>query len=196
MRKFLPLLLLCLLPACIDAPTPPKKYLPNYTRYQKIYFTVGKIEVLEEYRSPMRAPNVEHTMPYSPADAVHLWARDRLRASGGEKTLQVIIRDGSVIEKDLRPAGGLSGLLSTEPDHRYDARLELELRVYGDGALSEANASVIATQMLTLHESESAAKREQKFRAMLDALMASTNAELEKNIYQYLGAYVDTARIP
>lgn len=193
--------LICLLPlllaACLDMGAPPQPAPLSFRQFQPIYLKVAQIDVLEEYQSPGRAPNVEHLMPYSPADAMQLWVKQRLKASpGSTKTMQVIIKDASVIEKDLPTKNGITGLLTVEPDRQYDARLEIEIRVYGDAALSEASVNVVANRMMTITEDVSASERDAKFRALIKDMMATTNAELEKNIYQHLSEYVNYAVSP
>ncbi len=195
MKHFL-LPLLFLLSSCIDLSVPTAGPAPNFKRYQPIYMNVSGIEVLEEYKSPMRAPNVEHTMPYSPADAMQIWVKQRLRAAGGDKTMQVIIKDASVIGKARPNAGGFFNMFSSAPDHDYNARLEVEMRIYGDAALSEASISVVATRTLEMNQNAGARARDQKFRAMIDEMMTTVNAEMEKNIFQHLGAYVNFSMNP
>lgn len=177
--------------ASCDSPPPAGPSL-NFKRYQPIYMNVSGIDVQEEYRSPGRAPNVEHLMPYSPADAVQIWVKDRLRASGGNKTMQVIIKDASVVGKDI-PS---EGVFSFGSDKQYDARLEVEMRIYGDEALSEASINVVATRSMTMSDSASARTRDAAYRDMINDMMTTLNAELEKNIFAHLGAYVNFSMNP
>ena len=184
MRKIIPLCLLTLLLCgCYNAPPPPP--LPqaleiNFRRYQPIYLNVTSIEIVDEYKSPMRAPNVEHLMPYSPAEAMHIWTRDRLRSVGADKTMQVIVKDASVVAVDLPKPGGVEGAITISQDKRYDAKLSIEMRIYGGGAMSEANIDVTATRSVTIPENASVAKREAVFRKLTYDLMDMMNAELEK----------------
>lgn len=188
-------LLLLFLAACNDVTVPSTPPL-SFRQYQPIYMSVSRIDVLEEYQSPNRPPNVEHTMPYSPADAMQLWVKQRLKAAGGTRTMQVIIKDASVIEKNLPTKDGIGGLLSVQVNRQYDARLEVELRIYGDAALSEASVNVVANRMMTVTEDLSAHERDAKFRELMKDMMATTNAELEKNIYAHLGSYVNYSTSP
>lgn len=189
MKRFALFAMIFALAGCMDVDVP-NVPPPSFRQFQPIYLNVSSIEMVEEYKSPMTPPNVEHLMPYSPADAMQIWVKQRLKATGGTKTMQVILKDASVVEKTLPEKGGLTGLVMS-PDKQYDARLEVELRIYGDAALSEASVNVVSTQMLVMNDSLSAAERQLKFRQMANALMATTNAELEKNIAQYLSAYVN-----
>ncbi len=191
MRKIIYSCVFLLLLAC-EHPGPPAPGEPSFTRYQPIYLHVGSIDLVEEYQSPMKPPNVEHLIPYSPSDAMHIWIKDRLRAVGAENSLQVIIKDASVISTLLPESGGIGGIITLSHDRRYDARLEVEMRIYaGDDAMSKASIDVVATRSVTINEKASLAERSAIFRKMIFDLMESMNAELEKNMYQYFGNYIN-----
>ena len=182
---FLPLWLLC---AC-QHPGPPAPSEPNFTRYQPIYIDVASIDLVEEYESPMQPPNVEHLIPYSPADAMKIWIKDRLRAVGSDKNLQIMIKDASVISTPLQSPDAL--FPSLNHINRYDAKLTIEMRIYGSSdALSLANIDVTATRSVNIAEKASLAERKAAFNKMIFDLMESANAELEKNIYKYFGNYI------
>ena len=59
----------------------------SFTRYQPIYLNVSRVEFVNEYKSPLRPPNVEHLMPSSPEDAMRIWVNDRIRAVGPANSL-------------------------------------------------------------------------------------------------------------
>jgi hypothetical protein len=179
--------------SCSSSAPPPSM---SFKRFTPIYMTVSGIQVVEEYKSPMHAPNVEHLMPYSPATAMQLWVRDRLRPAGGERTMQVVIKDASVVAKGGDPDPSFISQL--DPTNReYNARLEVELRIYEGGfAMSEASINVVATRTISISPSLSASTRDDKFYKMINQMMDVMNAELEKNIYQYLGDYVNYSLTP
>ncbi len=168
----------------------------NFKRYQPIYMNVATIKVVEDYQSPSRAPNVEHLMPYSPADAVHIWVKDRLRSTAQDKTLHVVIKDASVIDTTPAEPDGFAGVFSIGQTHNYKARLEIEFRIYGEAALSEASINIVATRDMSMSGSASAATRNLHFREMIFDMMTVVNAELEKNIFEHLGAYVNFSMNP
>lgn len=169
-------------------PAPPRDM--NFKRFQPIMLNVGKIDIIEEYRSPMREPYVEHLLPVTPTEAMRKWTEDRLRVAGMDKTLQVIIKEASVTSSALPKPEGMKGMVSLGNDRRYDAKLTVEMRVYGDGAMSEASIEVSADQMVTIPESASLAERDAAFRRMIFDMMETMNATLEKNIYQYFGNHI------
>ena len=168
----------------------------SFTRYQPIYLDVANIDIVEEYKSPMQEPNVEHLLPYSPAEAMRQWVKDRIRSVGLSNTLQVIIKDASVVGVELPVKDSLTGYFSPGPDRRYDARLEVELRIYSSGAMSEANVVVVATQSNTISKAASVAERKAAFMGMLTQLMEPTNAELEKQIFKYFTRFIIYAQTP
>lgn len=196
-RSFLAIcLLLAVLPACQPAAPPPPPPL-SFADYSPIHLEVASIDVVEEYRSPLQRPNVEHLFPTSPAEAVHIWVRDRLRAVGGGRTLQVIVKDASVTEEPLPRTPGLKGTFTNDQSERYAARLEVEMRIYGEqGAMSEASINVVATRTDTAAEDFSLSAREALFERMVRDLMSILNAEIEKNLQQYFSNYIRYAPSP
>jgi hypothetical protein len=164
----------------------------HFTNYQPISLDVSNINVVDAYKSPMREPHVEHLLHTSPSEAMHIWVKDRLRSIGSDKTLQVTIKDASVVAAKL-PA-------EEDADahyRRYDARLEVDMRIYGPGsAMSLASITVVATQSNSIAEEVSLAQRKAIFRTMMYDLMVSANAELEKQIFKYFTQYINYAQTP
>lgn len=167
----------------------------SFTRYQPIYLDVANIDIVEEYKSPMKEPFVEHLLPISPAEATRAWVKDRLRSVGMDHSLQVIIKDARVVASDPPPPEGVKDYF-VGPDRRYDARIELELRIYRDGPMSDASITVVATQSNTIDKKASLAERKLAFYRMISALMESANAELEKQIFKYFTRYIMYAQTP
>jgi len=197
LRKLLLIALSALaLNACSDENTvdfPPLAFV----RYQPIYLNVSSIEFINEYKSPMRTPYVEHLMPYSPEDAIRIWVKDRIRAVGSEKMLQVIIKDASVVVSELHKDNSIEDFFTIDQDRRYDTKLEVELRIYGTAsALSEANVIVKEKRSMTMSENASAWRRNQLFRQMIGEMMNTVNAELEKNIFMYMGNHINYSQNP
>ncbi|MDE3060969.1 MAG: hypothetical protein KGJ06_08150 [Pseudomonadota bacterium] len=191
-RRLLPALLL-LITACQPSPPAPPPEI-GFTRFQPIYLDVAKIDIVDEYQSPMKSPNVEHLLPVSPAEAMHVWVRDRLRAVGTGRSLQVIIKDASVTVTALPKPGGMQGFFTVSQDKRYDGRLDVEMRIYNGGAMSEANIEATVTRSITMSERVSLAEREALFRRMIYDMMEEMNAEMEKQMYTYFGNYISYSR--
>lgn len=192
MRKLLFLAAALLLAGCQTVNVPPPHPL-SFKNYSPIYLNVGQIQIVDAYQSPHRPPNVEYLIPISPSDAMHSWVNDRLHPTGGDKTLEVIIHDGSVIATPLPRSGEF---YTASQDKRYDARLDVEMRIYAGGAMSEASITATATRSITIPASTSLAERDEIMHRFIAGLMVSMNAELEKNIYKYFGSYIDYSKTP
>lgn len=201
--KHLPLLGIWLLIGCsFGSSSSPVEYPPlSFKRYQPIYMAVSSIEIVEEYKSPERPPYVEHLMPYSPTEALRIWVRDRLRTTGNSKTMQAIIHDASVLATDTSPPSKTTGWLPNSlkpfrPNRRYDAKLEVEMRIYNQGVLSEASIFVTATRSITLPGSASENDMNLAFRNMIGDMMEYFNAEMEKNMFMYMSNYINYSQSP
>lgn len=180
--------------AC-SSPTPPAPTAPlNFTKYQPLNINVAKIDLVESYKSPFAAPNVEHLMPYSPADAVALWVKDRLHAVGSDKILQVTIVDAPVKVTDLPKTKGVAGLFTVDQDKKYDGRLEVEMRIYGDQPLSLADTSVVVTRSITIAENASPNTRKAAYINMVQEMMKTFNDRMENNMRQYMGNYIGASK--
>ena len=188
--RFFLLLPLLAMAACSSPEIEPRKKL-GFKQYPPINLNVASVEVKEEYQSPLSHPNVEQEFRTTPAEAVEIWVNDRIRTTGGSKRLVVIVKDASVTTDALPRTGGFKGMYTIDQKERYNARLEVEMRIYGEKALSEASINVVATRSDTAAENFSPLERDQLFDRMVHDLMALLNAELEKNFQMYFSAYLD-----
>jgi hypothetical protein len=188
---FISFLFLFGLAACSSSTPAPNTQPPSFTQYAPINLDVARIDMIEEYKSPFAAPNVEHLMPYTPADSVTLWVKDRLRATGHDKILQVTIKDASVKSIDLPKTQGLTGLFTNDQDKKYDGRLEVEMRIYGDQPMSLANTSVVVTRSITIPENASPNVRKSAYIQMVQDMLKTLNDKLELNIRSYMGNYIN-----
>ena len=193
LKKLTYLVPLALLMAACTHPAPPAPDTISFTRYQPIYLNVNVIDIDDQYQSPLKPPHVEQLIPISPMDAMHAWIRDRLRAVDTSKSLEIVIKDASVVGEPMQPQD--SSFPSLHSSNRYNAKLDVELRIYGkDDAMSLASIEVTATAAISIDDKASLAQRRALFDQMIFALMDNMNAALEKNIFQYFGSYIDYSR--
>jgi hypothetical protein len=177
------------LTSCANPPEVARVAAPSFAQSTPFSLDVADVQIVEEYQSPLRAPNAEQLFPTTPAEAMKSWVHDRIRAAGTDGQLSVIIKNAAVIETTLPKTQGLKGTFTNDQEARYDATLTVEMRVYKrGGAMSDASLSVTATRSQTVPEKASAYERDRIFNQILTDLMTSINAELEKNIQQYFGA--------
>lgn len=155
-----------------------------------LIFNVGRIEVVDEFKSPLVAPNVEHTFPTSPVVAVKRWVTDRVHADGASGILQITIRDASAIRAELETNQDLEAWFTTEQAERIDARIDVQFQIVGDDGQAGSYAAAEAARSRTLPEGASLNERDQAYFDLTAALLNDFNASMEQSIRQYLGDYL------
>jgi hypothetical protein len=177
--------------ACQAPPDAPKYPAIRFTDGPPIRLNVGRIQVVEAYRPPLAAPNVEHDFPVRPMAALAQWARDRLQAAGTDGRAEVVIRDASVKEVDLKKSTGVRGALTTDQSERYDAAVEVEVRIIDGQNRERARASARAKRSRTVPEDITLIGREQVWYAMTVKIMKTIDEALRRQIDQSLTAYIE-----
>src|ERR1700687_4686258 len=114
MRKSLVLLLvaLCGLAACDTPPTREPFPKLTYGHLPPYRLAVARVDVVDEYRPPPSAPNVEQNFPVSPAPTAataEQWGHDRLAAAGGSRRAVYTVLRADAVETHLAGDQG-SGL--------------------------------------------------------------------------------------
>lgn len=181
---------LLVLAACQPPVLPPPIPDLTFSHLEPINLDVGRIEIVEKYVPPLKAPNVEHDFPTSPATAMRQWAKDRLRAVGEIGTARLVIKDASAIETKLETKGGLRGALTKDQSERYDVMLDVDLEIRGENGSAVAFANAVVTRSTTVSEGISLSERERVFHDLTESLMEEVNSKLEKNIQQFLVRYI------
>lgn len=187
--KYISLCVIFFLTAC-NAPLPVVFAPLNFAERSPIYLDVASIDVRNNYSAPQRPPNVEHLFPVVPEQAMAGWVSARLNAVGRDKTLLVEITDASVVQETLPTTPGLGGLFKVEQEYKYTANAAMQMKIYGDRAVSLASVEVRATRHATAGEGLTLIERDQLYYDLTRALMEDLNAELEKNIQLYFSNYI------
>lgn len=169
-----------LLAACTSAPPRQQFAGLTYEHLEPIRLAVGDIAIEQTYEPPMEPPFVEHTLPVSPAKAARTWAMDRLRAAGNEGRATFTIVDASVREVELETSSGLSGLFTSEPSQRYEAKLEIHMTLRRPDATGELKVN--AERATSVQEDASVNEREKAWYGLVERLMQDVNARLEKTL--------------
>ena len=187
---FLSAVLVLLLAGC--AVPPPSPTLPELTfaHLDPIRLDVGKIEIVDEYVPPLKAPNVEHEFPVAPAEAAQRWGRDRIIAAGTSGVARIVIRNAGVIEVPLEKTAGLTGLITVDQAARYDGTLEMLIEIRSDRGTQEAFVRAFANRSQSVPEDITLNERQAVFYELTEGLIGDLNAELERNIRQHLARYL------
>lgn len=192
MKKLLALALVAFsLTACEDAPSSTAPAPISFANTAPIRLNVASINVVESYRAPMRAPNVDHIMPTPPVMALKQWAGQRLVAAGGQGSLEIIIEDAAVKETKLALKDGIKGFFTDEQSERYDAHMKVTFRLYdGVNTISAAEGEVEVSRMQTVGEKATVAQREKMFRDMVQDMMTRFDSEAQNRLRQYFGRFI------
>jgi hypothetical protein len=179
-----------LLTAC-QTPAPEQKFPDlTYVHLGALNLNVAALDVVSDYRAPLKKPNVEHLFPTPPEKALERWARDRLKAGGNRGSARFIITQAAVTETSLKLKTGLTGAFTTDQAERYDAVIEATLEIYGPDGIRKAFASARVIRSRTVPEGISLNDREKMWFSLTEALMRNFNTEMENNIRSNLGGHL------
>ena len=175
--------------AACDTPVQLQK-LPELTfaHLQPMKLDVARIEVVSQYRPPLRAPNVEHLFPTPPLKAMKQWAKDRLRAVGRSGSATLIITTASAIETALPVQTGFKATFTKQQTKRYDLTVEARLEVSSPNR--RGNTTAHASRFSTVREDASINDREKIWFDLTEALVHDFDKAMEKNVRQHLRAWL------
>ena len=170
----------------------PKPVFPDltYGHLPPIRLAVARIEVVAGYVSPAKRPNVEHLFPVAPAVAAARWLRDRLQAAGGRDVVRAVVLQGGVVEVPLEKTAGLKGMFTVDQSERYDAVLEVSIRIIREDGSEAAMVTSRAARSRTVAEDITPYAREKIWFAMTEAMMNDLNTQLERQIRTHFTSYL------
>ena len=178
------------LSACQSTPQRPAPRPIDFSNYGPIVLNAGSIDVVDAYR-PNGGVHVEQRSAVPPAQAVRLWASERLQAAGGPGRVRVTIRDASIVETQLQKTGGVKGYFTNDQAQRYDGRIEVEIggEVPGETTFRGTTKATV-TYSTTVPENISLADREATFVEITRRMMDDLNARLDAGIRKDLAPMV------
>ena len=178
------------LPACTTpSPTPVYPDLTFMNR-QPIRLNVGSVQVVDEVVPPMKAPNVEHLAPVSPAAAMERWARDVLQAAGSSGRAVMAIRQGSIVEENLKTTGGIKGAFTTDQSERYTVTMVGKLDLFDGAGIRLGEASAQSQRSKTIAENASLNDRERLWYNLVEATSRDFANSMEDAIRRELRAFL------
>jgi hypothetical protein len=189
-RSFLLLPALTLLTACNTPPT--RRSFPTLTFQDRppIRLDVAQVEIVQAYKAPGAAPNVDHLFPQQPADVAAAWGRDVLRAVGQRGMATYTILDASALETRLPRSRGMTQIFRTEQSERYDLHIEVTLDI-GNPLLAKTGAVTATTQRSqTVAENMTLNEREAVWFEMTESAMRELDKKLEAAIREHLAPFV------
>ena len=186
-----PLLALVLASAACQSQPKVSDYPPiRFTDGAPIRLDVARIQLVEAYRPPLAAPNVDHSFPVRPSVAIAQWARDRLRAVGADGRAEVVVVDASVVEVKLKKTVGVRGALTTDQSERYDASFAVEVRIIDAGSRQRARARASAKRSISVPEDITLRGREKVWYDMTIKTMKTIDQALQRQIRESAATHV------
>jgi hypothetical protein len=174
-----------LLVAC-ETPNPAISFPElTFAHKSKINLDVAKVEVINEYQMPFKAPNVEHLAPVAPGAAAERWALDVLNPVGATGIAQFVITRASVTEQKLKTTSGLKSLITIDQSEEYEAALDVRIEIIkGNRRLATARTSITRTQ--TAREDTTPNQRSKLWYGLVERLMLEFDGEMRKQTGSYL----------
>lgn len=183
--------LACVLALAACENKPPVQRLPEISFADKVPFRldVGQLEIVPEYVSPGKRPNIEHLMPVSPEAATVRWAQDRLKPIGRSGYARVIIRDAKVVEVPLKVDKSFSGMFKDEQSERYDGSLDVAVQILDERHMPVADVVARATRTKTVPEGATMNERDRVLYEISESMIRDVDAQMDGLIRTYLNRW-------
>lgn len=178
------------LPACETTPPPQGQPSLSFAHQGQFKLAVSSIEVVNVYKQPLAAPNVEHLMNLSPEAAARIWARDRLQAVGGPLRAEFRILDGAVTEAELKTDKGFTGMFKKEQSARYNGQMAVELVIKDNRGMTVSSAEARASRSQTTPEDVTLNQRDQIWYEIVELMMKEIDSRMNENIRTYMAAHI------
>lgn len=172
------------------APPPPRPTFADirFSDEPPIQLDVARLEVVNAYQAPFKAPNVDQLFPIPPEHALENWAHDRLRTVGTGGSAVFTIRNAAVVETDLKIDQGLATAFTDQPAERYDLTIQASLEAI-DPSGATRSASVTTTRSRSLLQGVTPNDRDKAFYDMTKAAMADFDRQMETEIRNNFGTF-------
>ncbi len=178
-----------ILAACQGAPPVTETPDLSFDTLPQISMNVARIEIVDAYQPPMKAPNVDHLFKLSPRQVARSVLEKQLVANGSVNTLRVTIEDASVVKKDLPVAQGFTGIFNNEESEGYTARVHLKFDLLAEDSPGHvlADAFVTSDRSQTLLEDSSPADRDMMFFTFDENIMKDIRQGVEGTVRRTFG---------
>lgn len=180
-----------LLAACVSTPIYQYASPVNYEQLPAYGFDVAEVLIINDSNPTDTTAFLAETYDMSPAGALKRWADKRINANGTQGIFSVIVKDANMTVQPLETSGGIKGYFTIEQEEMLSAYLHVILAVEGSARqLPPAEAKISVRASHSIPEGASVDVRERIYHSVINELMASFNAEAEKQMQVYFSAYL------
>ncbi len=170
---------------------PPPAALPEMTfvNMEPIRVDAAKVAVVDAYQSPMKLPDVEYTFQPPPDAAAQKMLKRVLVPAGGKNVLRAIIKQASVVRRNLSAHHSLQGLLMQAPAVELTAVMKVRFELIDPAApdIVLGHADVVVHRKKTLDEGLSPDARASAYFDLTEELMNDLNAGMQSIVKKTFG---------
>jgi hypothetical protein len=189
-RTFLALPALAALTACDTPPMRQSFATLTFQDRSPLRLDVAQIDIVQAYKAPGVAPNVDHLFPQKPTDVAAAWGRDVLRAVGERGSATYTIVDASATESPLPRSSGLTQVFRTEQSDRYDLHIAVKLEIGNPLLAKTGHVTASVSRSQTVAEDMTLNQREAVWFQMTESAMRELDRKLEAAIREKLAPFV------
>ena len=175
--------LLVVLNGCANPP-PAAPLLPKYdaTGFESIRVDARKLEIIENWQMPMKAPFIEHTLMPDLSSMVVDWAKYALVPVGGSGEVVLDISQASVQVTDLPQGTALLDVFSDQQESKIRVDIVTKLMWIQPVGGKQSIVDVIASTTRTLSESKTPNERQIAVREVMIEAVNLLDIEARKQI--------------
>ena len=164
---------------------PPQKFADlSYKHQPVIRFAVDRIDVAHKFIMPNLKKNIGAETPVKPSTVANQWAKDRLRAVGGENIILVTIAQASIVEVPLLVKDGIQGIFTNDQSERYDGTIEIKIEVKNKKGKQLGMISSKSNRSQTVPEDTTITERKKVWFELVETMMKDLDSSLEKQVHQ------------
>jgi hypothetical protein len=161
----------------------------TFANLQPVALNVAKIEVRDDYKPPLKEPNVEHLFQTPLYAAAENLLKKQLAAAGHDDILRVIITDASVMRESLPMTKGFWGAFTHQPAERLKARVVVRFELASPQApdIVIRHIELTAKRTKTLMDGLSIADRDNAYFSLTEDMMNDLNGGLTTMVKNSFG---------
>lgn len=178
------------LAACTTTPEKPTYADITFSHLSPIKLNVGEIKVVNEFKSTLKSPHVEHELPVKIDQSIIRWSKDRLQAVGGSGAYAILtIKDASAVEAAMEKSKGLKGVFTNDQSELYTFHVAVELKIVEVNG-SKGLATAESKRSKSVPEDITINNREKMYFEQTELILQDFDAEMEKNIRAFLSEFI------
>ena len=160
--------------------SPPQKYNP--AEFAPLRVDARKLEIIENWQMPMKAPFIEHTLMPDLSSMVVDWAKYALVPVGGSGEVVLDISQASVQVTDLPQGSALLDVFSDKQESKVRVDIVTKLMWIQPVGGKQGIVDVIASTTRTLSESKTPNERQIAVREVMIEAVNLLDIEARKQI--------------